>query len=250
MLGDITMAAGPAFSLVIAVMDEEDNVVPLVAEIAAALAPRDPKTWEVVFVDDGSRDRTVDLLLAQRGVLPNLRVLAHGANCGKSTALRTGIRAARHPIVVTMDGDLQNDPADIDVMLAPFAAGDQNLGLVAGQRIKREDTWSKRIASRLANRLRRRLLNDQARDSVCGWKAMRRDLYLTFPYFDNMHRFFIALAIREGFQVKLVDVKDRRRVHGRSKYTNWGRLLVGVPDLMGMIWLVRRAPGRPQTREL
>ena len=123
-------------------------------------------------------------------------------------------------------------------------------GLVAGQRIKREDTWSKRIASRLANRLRRRLLNDQARDSVCGWKAMKRDLYLAMPYFDNMHRFFIALAIREGQEIKLVDVKDRRRVHGKSKYTNWGRLLVGLPDILGMVWLVRRAPGRPATKEL
>lgn len=241
---------GPAFSLVIAVMDEEDNIVPLVAEIAQALKKRDSTAWEVIFVDDGSRDRTVELLLAQRGVLPNLRVLVHGTNCGKSTALRTGIHAARHPVIVTMDGDLQNDPADIDVMLAPFVAGNPRLGLVAGQRIKREDTFSKRIASRLANRVRRRLLNDQARDSVCGWKAMRRDLYLSFPFFDNMHRFFIALAIREGYEIALVDVKDRRRLHGRSKYTNWGRLLVGLPDMLGMVWLVRRAAGRPQTKEL
>lgn len=241
---------GPAFSLVIAVMDEEDNIAPLVAEIAQALKDRDPAGWEVIFIDDGSRDRTVELLLAQRGILANLRVLVHGENCGKSTALRTGIRAARHPVIVTMDGDLQNDPADIDVMLAPFADGNPRLGLVAGQRIKREDTFSKRIASRLANRVRRRLLNDQARDSVCGWKAMRRDLYLAFPFFDNMHRFFIALAIREGYEIALVDVKDRRRVHGRSKYTNWGRLLVGLPDMLGMVWLVRRAPGRPTIKEL
>lgn len=241
---------GPAFSLVIAVMNEEDNIAPLVAEIAQALEARDPAGWEVIFVDDGSRDRTVELLLAQRGVLANLRVLVHGKNCGKSTALRTGIGAARHPIIVTMDGDLQNDPADIDVMLAPFAEGNPRLGLVAGQRIKREDTFSKRIASRLANRIRRRLLNDQARDSVCGWKAMRRDLYLALPFFDNMHRFFIALAIREGYEIALVDVKDRRRVHGKSKYTNWGRLLVGLPDMLGMVWLVRRAPGRPQTKEV
>ena len=238
-----------AFSLVIAVMDEAENMAPLVGEIAAVLADSNPASFEVIFVDDGSRDGTAAVLAAQRGVLPGLRVIAHDRNYGKSTALRTGIRAARHDIVVTMDGDLQNDPADLFTMLAPFG-GDPRLGLVAGQRIKREDSWSKRIASRLANRLRRRLLKDGARDSVCGWKAMRRELYLAMPFFDNMHRFFIALAIREGWEVALVEVRDRRRVHGRSKYTNWGRLKVGIPDLLGMIWLTRRFRGEPGTKEM
>jgi dolichol-phosphate mannosyltransferase len=239
-----------AFSLVIAVMDEAENMAPLVREIADALAGNDPARQEVIFVDDGSRDGTAQVLAAQRAVLPGLRVIVHDRNYGKSTALRTGIRAARHDIVVTMDGDLQNDPADLFTMLAPFAEGDAELGLVAGQRIKREDSWSKRVASRIANRARRRLLKDGARDSVCGWKAMRRDLYLAMPFFDNMHRFFIALAIREGYRVALVDVGDRRRVHGRSKYTNWGRLKVGIPDLLGMIWLTRRFRGGPETKEV
>jgi dolichol-phosphate mannosyltransferase len=238
-----------AFSLVIAVMDEAENMAPLVAEIAAALSGVDPSRREVIFVDDGSRDGTAAVLAAQRAVLPDLRVISHDRNYGKSTALRTGIRAARHDIVVTMDGDLQNDPADIYTMLAPFAS-DPDLGLVAGQRIKREDTWSKRVASKIGNGLRRRLLHDGARDSVCGWKAMRRELYLAMPFFDNMHRFFIALAIREGYPIALVDVKDRRRVHGRSKYTNWGRLKVGIPDLFGAAWLLRRFRGRPGTKEL
>ncbi|HEX3756285.1 MAG TPA: glycosyltransferase family 2 protein [Rhizomicrobium sp.] len=238
-----------AFSLVIAVMDEEDNMAPLVREIADALAGSDPARAEVIFVDDGSRDGTVAALAAQRSVLPGLRIVRHDRNYGKSTALRTGIHAARHDIVVTMDGDLQNDPTDLFALLAPFER-DAGLGLVAGQRIKREDRWSKRIASRIANRLRRRLLKDGARDSVCGWKAMRRELYLVLPFFDNMHRFLIALAIREGSRIALVDVRDRRRVHGRSKYTNWGRLVVGIPDLLGVIWLARRFRGQPETKEL
>jgi dolichol-phosphate mannosyltransferase len=239
-----------AFSLVIAVMDEEENIAPLVREIADALVGSDPARREVIFVDDGSRDGTVAALLGQRAVLPDLRVIRHDRNYGKSTALRTGIGAARHDIVVTMDGDLQNDPADLFTLPAPFERGDAGLGLVAGQRIKREDSFSKRIASRIANRLRRRLLKDGARDSVCGWKAMRRELYLALPFFDNMHRFFIALAIREGWGVALVEVRDRRRVHGRSKYTNWGRLVVGIPDLLGVIWLTRRFRGRPGTKEV
>lgn len=238
------------FSLIVAVMNEKENMAPLIREIAAALAGRDPSSHEVIFIDDGSTDGTADELLSLRGELPSLRVLVHGRNMGKSAALRTGIRAARKDIVVTMDGDGQNDPADIHILLAPFAKGDPALGMVAGQRIRRQDTWSKRTASRLANRLRRWLLNDGARDSVCGWKAMRRELFLAMPYFDNMHRFFIALAIREGYAVQLIDVRDRPRAHGQSKYTNWGRLKVGVGDLLGTAWLSRRFRGRPETKEL
>jgi glycosyltransferase involved in cell wall biosynthesis len=238
------------FSLIVAVKDEKENMVPLVREIAAALAERDPSSYEVIFIDDGSRDGTAEELLSLRSALPSLRVLSHGRNLGKSAALRTGIRAAKRDIVVTMDGDGQNDPADIHKLIAPFASGDVKLGLVAGQRIKRQDRWSKRVASKLANRLRRWLLNDGARDSVCGWKALRRDLFLAMPYFDNMHRFLIALAIREGYEVRLIDVRDRPRVHGKSKYGNWDRLLVGIPDLFGVAWLSRRFRGQAQVREL
>lgn len=238
------------FSLIVAVMNEKENMAPLIREIAQALAGRDPASHEVIFIDDGSTDGTAEELCSLRPELPSLRVLIHRRNLGKSAALRTGIRAATKDIVVTMDGDGQNDPADIHLLLAPFAGGDVRLGLVAGQRIRRQDTWSKRTASKLANRLRRWLLRDGARDSVCGWKAMRRELFLAMPYFDNMHRFFIALAIREGYAVRLVDVRDRPRAHGVSKYTNWGRLKVGIADLLGTAWLGRRFRGQAEVEEI
>jgi len=248
------MAGETAFSLIVAVKDERENMAPLIAEIAAAMAGRDPSTYEAVFIDDGSSDGTEEELVRLKSLLPALRVLVHGRNLGKSAALRTGIRAARFPIVVTMDGDGQNDPADIHTMLAPFeelgdGAGPE-LGIVAGQRIKREDTFSKRWASKIANPIRRALLHDGTRDSVCGWKAMPREVFLALPYFDNMHRFLIALVMREGFSVKLIDVRDRPRAHGTSKYTNWGRLMVGIPDLFGVAWLMRRFRGKVQAKEL
>jgi dolichol-phosphate mannosyltransferase len=245
------MASVPVpFSLVVAVMNEKENMAPLIREIAATLAGCDPSSYEVLFIDDGSSDGTAQELASLRTVLPSLRVLVHKRNLGKSAALRTGIRAAGKDIVVTMDGDGQNDPADLHLLLAPFAQGDTRLGLVAGQRIKREDRWSKRAASKLANRLRRWLLHDGARDSVCGWKAMRRDLLLAMPYCDTMHRFFIALALREGYAVRLIDVRDRPRIHGTSKYTNWGRLKVGVADLLGTAWLSRRFRGQAEVSEI
>jgi glycosyltransferase involved in cell wall biosynthesis len=238
------------FSLIVAVKDEKENMAPLIGEIAVALKGRSTATYEVIFIDDGSGDGTAEELHHLKSMLPALRVLVHGRNLGKSAALRTGIRFARHEIVVTMDGDGQNDPADIHTMIAPFADAGPELGIVAGQRIKREDTWAKRMASKIGNRVRRWLLNDGARDSVCGWKAIRRDVFLSLPYFDNMHRFLIALTLREGFQAKLIDVRDRPRAHGRSKYTNWGRLMVGIPDLFGVAWLMRRFRGAAQAREL
>jgi len=239
-----------SFSLIVAVKDEKENMAPLIGEIAQAMRGRDPSTYEAIFIDDGSSDGTPEELVRLKPALPALRVLVHGRNLGKSAALRTGIRAAKYPIVVTMDGDGQNDPADVHIMIAPFAEGNPNLGIVAGQRIKRQDTFSKRWASKIANPIRRWLLNDGTRDSVCGWKAMPRDVFLALPYFDNMHRFLIALTLREGYEVKLIDVKDRLRAHGTSKYTNWGRLVVSIPDLFGVAWLMRRFRGTAQTREL
>ena len=241
---------GVAFSLIVAVKDERENMAPLIAEIAAAMQSRDPSTYEAIFIDDGSSDGTAEELVRLKSLLPSLRVLVHGRNLGKSMALRTGIRAAKHAVVVTMDGDGQNDPADIHIMIAPFAEGNPRLGIVAGQRIKRQDTFSKRWASKIANPIRRWLLNDGTRDSVCGWKAMPRDVFLALPYFDNVHRFLIALTMREGYEVRLIDVKDRLRAHGQSKYTNWGRLTVGIPDLFGVAWLMRRFRGTAQTKEL
>lgn len=238
------------FSLIVAVKDEKENMAPLISEIAQAMKGHDAATYEAIFIDDGSDDGTAEELVRLKSMLPTLRVLVHDRNMGKSAALRTGIRAARHGIVVTMDGDGQNDPADLHTMIAPFAGAGPELGIVAGQRIKREDTWAKRVASKIGNRVRRWLLNDGARDSVCGWKAIRRDVFLSLPYFDNMHRFLIALTLREGYKAKLIDVRDRPRAHGTSKYTNWGRLIVGIPDLFGVAWLMRRFRGQVQTREM
>src|ERR1700761_2563650 len=238
------------FSLIVAVKDEKENMAPLIAEIAQACAGLDHSAYEAIFIDDGSSDGTAEELASLKTVLPALRVLVHGRNLGKSAALRTGIKAARFPVVVTMDGDGQNDPADVHLMLAPFDGAGPELGIVAGQRIKRQDTFSKRWASKIANPVRRWLLNDGTRDSVCGWKAIRRDVFLSLPYFDNMHRFLIALTLREGYQIKLIDVKDRPRAHGTSKYTNWGRLMVGIPDLLGVAWLMRRFRGRADSREI
>ena len=239
--------AAPTISVVVPVKDEAGNVGPLAREIAAALTGQ---PHEILFVDDGSSDGTAQALAALKADLPQLRVLRHGKNLGQSRGIRSGVQAARGEIIVTLDGDGQNDPADIDLMLAPFESAGPELGIVAGQRIRRQDTFSKRWASKIANPIRRWLLNDGTRDSVCGWKAMPREVFLSLPYFDNMHRFLIALTMREGYQVKLIDVRDRPRSHGTSKYTNWGRLMVGIPDLFGVAWLMRRYRGRVDAREL
>ena len=238
------------FSLLVAVMDEEENIRPVLREVAAALQSCDPASYEILFVDDGSRDNTVRELLSLRGELPMLRVVKHERNFGKSTALRTGFLAAHKDVVVTMDGDGQNDPKDILRLVAPFGSRDPLLGLVAGQRIRRADTVRKQLASRWANRLRQAMLKDGARDSVCGLKAIRRDVFLQLPFFDNMHRFLIALVIREGYRTELIDVVDRPRAAGRSKYGVLDRLLVGIPDLFGVMWLRKRWRGRPAPQEL
>jgi len=238
------------FSLLVTVMDEEENIQLVLREVRGALKDCDPAQYEILFVDDGSKDNTVRELLAQRPELPMLRVVLHDRNYGKSAALRTGFQAARRDVVVTMDGDGQNDPNDILRLLAPFLGNDPMLGLVAGQRIRRADTRRKQIASRWANKLRQAALKDGARDSVCGLKAIRRDLFLRFPFFDNMHRYLIALAIREGYRTELIDVVDRPRAAGRSKYGVIDRALVGIPDLLGVMWLRRRFRGRPASKEV
>lgn len=238
------------FSLLITVMDEQDNIKPVLREIAVARKNCDPSSYEFVFVDDGSRDNTVAELLSLRTEMPMLRVVKHDRNFGKSTALRTGFLAARNDVVAMMDGDGQNDPKDVLRLIAPFKSGDPMLGLVAGQRIRRADTLRKQLASRWANRLRQSLLKDGARDSVCGLKAMRRDVFLRLPFFDNIHRYLIALVIREGYRTELIDVIDRPRAAGRSKYGVLDRALIGIPDLFGMVWLRRRWRGVPHSTEL
>jgi len=171
---------------------------------------------------------------------------------GQSRALRSGVRAARAPIVVTLDGDGQNDPADIPKLIAAFrAAGDNpNLAMVAGEREKREDSWKKRMASRYGNRIRRWMLSDNAKDTGCGLKLFRREAFLALPYFDHMHRYLITLMLREGYEVRFMPVGHRPRGAGRSKYGVWDRAAVGFSDLIGVIWLKRRFRGPDTPKEL
>jgi glycosyltransferase involved in cell wall biosynthesis len=227
----------PEVSVVVPVHDEEGAAAPLAEEIAAALAGSD---HEIVFVDDASRDKTREQLTALKARLPQLRVLTHRRNAGQSRAVRTGVLAARGDIIVTLDGDGQNDPADAPKLIERLRTGDARLALVGGERLKRQDTNAKRWASRTANGVRKRLLNDKADDTGCGLKAFRREAFLRLPYFDHMHRYLPALMIREGYEVDFLDVSHRARTTGRSKYTNLGRLWASLSDLLGVMWLRSR----------
>ncbi|MEI9888974.1 MAG: glycosyltransferase family 2 protein [Rhizomicrobium sp.] len=241
------MAIG--LSIVIPCKNEVDNVAPVARELAGALAGMDA---EIIFIDDGSTDGTAAALAALKGELPMLRVLRHERNAEKSRAVLNGARAARGEIVVTFDGDGQNDPQDIARLIAPFAADPgKRIGIVAGVRgARRQDTASRKVASRLANGFRRWMLNDQATDTACGLKAFRREVLLSLPFFDNYHRYFITLVLREGYEARFVDVNDRARMHGVSKYTNFGRAMVGISDLFGVRWLQRRAKQPAAVREI
>jgi dolichol-phosphate mannosyltransferase len=228
----------PDISVVVPVHDEQGAAGPLAREIAAAFAGR---AYEMVFVDDASRDGTLAELRALMAELPALRVLAHGSNAGQSRAVRTGVLAARGAIVVTLDGDGQNPPADAPRLADLLAASPPTVALVGGVRAKRQDTGAKRWASRWANRIRRRLLADDAADTGCGLKAFRREVFLRLPSFDHVHRYLPALMIREGFENRYLDVGHRHRETGRSKYTNWGRLIASLSDLLGVMWLKSRS---------
>src|SRR5258706_1805486 len=233
-------------SVVVPVQDEAGNVGPLAREIAAALAG---ESHEILFVDDGSTDGTDASLAALKSEIPQLRALRHSRNLGQSRGIRTGVQAARGDIIVTLDGDGQNDPADIPKLLAALRA-EPTVAMVSGVRVKRQDSASRRWASRMGNGFRSALLGDGARDTGCGFKAFRRAVFLELPYFDHIHRFLIALVLREGWQVRYVPVNHRPRLTGASKYTNFGRLLVSVQDLLGVRWLQRRYRGRAEIREL
>ena len=235
----------PEVSVVIPVFDEEGNVADLAGEIARAFEGR---SYEMIFVDDASRDGTLGALMALNAAHPQLRVLAHARNAGQSRALRTGAEAARGKVLVTLDGDGQTDPADAPALVERLMAGGPQLGLVGGLRLRRQDSWSKKVGSRIGNGVRRRILRDDALDTGCGLKAMWRSAYLSFPYFDHMHRFLPALAKREGLKVDFIEVRHRPRASGQSKYTNWRRLKASLGDLAGVVWLLNRArsPGGVQ----
>lgn len=228
----------PDISVVVPVHNEQGAAAPLAREIAAAFQGR---SYEMVFVDDASRDETLAELRSLMAELPTLRVLSHATNAGQSRAVRTGVMAARAPIVVTLDGDGQNPPADAPRLADLLAASPATVGLVGGVRSKRQDSEAKRWASRWANRIRKKLLADDADDTGCGLKAFRRDVFLRLPYFDHIHRYLPALMIREGYQNLYLDVDHRHREVGQSKYTNWGRLMASVSDLMGVVWLKSRS---------
>ena len=238
--------AAPVISVVVPVKDEAGNVGPLAREIAAALTG---EPHEILFVDDGSSDGTAQALAALKTGLPQLRVLRHGRNLGQSRGIRTGVQAARGEIIVTLDGDGQNDPADIPTLLTRLRT-EPELAMVSGVRVKRQDSASRRLASRLGNGFRSALLGDGATDTGCGLKAFRRQAFLDLPYFDHLHRFLIAMIQREGGKVAYVAVNHRPRLTGASKYTNFGRLLVSVQDLLGVRWLQRRHRGPSYIREL
>jgi dolichol-phosphate mannosyltransferase len=240
------MTGGIAVSVVVPVKDEAGNVGPLAREIAAALKA---EPHEIIFVDDGSTDATAAELRALKAEIPTLRILRHARNLGQSRSIRSGVMAARGGLVVTLDGDGQNDPADIPKLLV-LLRSDPGLAMVSGVRVKRQDKASRRLASRLGNGLRNALLGDGASDTGCGLKAFHRDMFLALPYFDHMHRFLIALTQREGGRVGYAPVNHRPRLQGASKYTNFGRLLVSVHDLLGVRWLQRRHRGPSKTEEL
>jgi dolichol-phosphate mannosyltransferase len=237
----------PAISVVVPVKNEASNIAPLVAEIAAALQDR---AFEIVYVNDGSKDATEAELLGLMAQSPWLRQIRHNESHGQAAAVRTGVAMARAPIVVTLDGDCQNDPAAIPTMIAMLEAGAPRLGLVAGQRTGRKATVFKKLQSRIANGVRRAFLKDGTRDTGCGLKAFRRDVFLSLPYFDGLHCFLPALVRREGFDVGYVDVLDRPRTRGLSNYGLWNRLWVGIFDTVGVLWLIRRAKHVPQPEEV
>ena len=227
-------------SVVVPVHNERDNVAPLVREIEAALAPL-ALAFEIVYVDDHSRDDTLAQLRALKAAHPRLRVLHHRTQSGQSTALRTGIKAARGRWIATLDGDGQNDPADIPKLLAARDAGSPKIKLYAGWRVQRRDSGSKRWASRIANAIRSRLLRDETPDTGCGIKLFERAVFLDLPYFDHMHRYLPALVKRAGWQSISVPVNHRERTAGQSKYNNLQRAWVGLKDLRGVAWLIQRS---------
>lgn len=236
----MTTPADPELSIVIAVLNEEENIAAVVAEIDEKLAGR--LRFEVVFVDDGSTDDTARRVREAAARHPYIRLVQHRRCCKKSAALVTGTRAARAEWIATMDGDGQNDPQDLLNLFAATQDADApaGLGLVAGQRRRRNDTRLKQLSSRIANTVRMGLSGDRTPDAACGLKVYRRAAFLELPRFDNMHRFLSALFQRQGAAVVSVLVDDRPRLHGESKYGLHNRLWVGITDLLGVMWLSRR----------
>jgi dolichol-phosphate mannosyltransferase len=233
----------PDISVVIPVRNEQDNVAALIDETLRALEGR--CEFEVLFVDDGSDDATLEVLRVRaRRYTERIRILRHAESCGQSAAIHSGVLAARHPLIVMLDGDGQNDPVDIPRLVKPLTGAGPKVDMTIGRRELRQDSWNRRLSSRIANGVRSRLLHDGIPDAGCGIRAIRRDTYLALPYFDHMHRFMPALVQRGGGRVEAIVVRHRPRKHGRSKYGIRNRLWAGIVDLFGVRWLQRRV-GRP-----
>jgi dolichol-phosphate mannosyltransferase len=240
--------AAVAVSIVVPVRNEAENIAPLIAEIASALDGRWP--YEIIYVNDGSTDATAERLTAVMKQRENLRQIRHVTSSGQSAAVRSGVRAARGVIVATLDGDGQNNPAFLPDLIAAIENGGERVGLAAGLRVGRKDTGFKKIQSRIANGVRNAILRDGTRDTGCGLKAFRREVFLMMPYFDGLHRFLPALMRREGYEIAYVEVVDRPRRSGVSNYGFFDRLWIGIMDLAGVWWLIRRKkPTRVATEE-
>lgn len=237
----------PTVSVVVPVYNEEGAAVQVAHEIDEVFSKAyGADGFEIIMVDDRSTDASFTRLVETRRAIPALRVLRHEQNSGKSAAIRSGVFAARSNIIVTLDGDGQNPPADGARLAGILLRAPASVGLVAGQRRNRQDTASKKWASRWANGIRKSLLNDNCDDTACGLKAIRREVFLRLPFFDQLHRYLPALVNREGYDTLLEPVDDRARTTGQSKYTNIGRLAVALSDLPGVMWLNRRLrkPGK------
>jgi dolichol-phosphate mannosyltransferase len=240
--------AAVAVSIVVPVRNEAENISPLIAEIAAALDGR--WAYEIIYVNDGSTDATGERLAATMKARANLRLIRHAVSSGQSAAVRSGVRAARGSIVATLDGDGQNNPAFLPDLIAAIENGGEPMGLAAGQRVGRKDTGFKKLQSRIANGVRNAILRDGTRDTGCGLKAFRREVFLAMPYFDGLHRFLPALVRREGYEIAYVDVIDRPRHSGVSNYGFFDRLWIGIMDLAGVWWLIRRKKPTPVATEV
>ncbi|MCB1392640.1 glycosyltransferase family 2 protein [Nitrobacter sp.] len=238
----------PTVSIVVPVRNEADNIAPLIDEIAAALDGR--WDYEIVYVDDGSTDATAARLTAIMANRGTVRQIRHETSSGQSAAVRTGVRAARASIVATLDGDGQNNPEFLPALIIAIEKGEGRIGLAAGQRVGRKDTGFKKFQSRIANKVRSWVLSDGTRDTGCGLKAFRREVFLSLPYFDGLHRFLPALVRREGYDITYVDVTDRPRRSGVSNYGFFDRLWIGIIDLAGVWWLIRRKKSTPVATEV
>ena len=241
-------AAETSVSIVVPVRNEAENIMPLVGEIAAALDGR--WNYEIVYINDGSTDATADRIGAAMKEHKNLRQLCHKVSSGQSAAIRSGVRAARGAIVATLDGDGQNNPVFLPALIMAIENGGGRVGLAAGQRVGRKDTGFKKIQSRIANGVRSTILHDGTRDTGCGLKAFPREVFMALPYFDGLHRFLPALVRREGYEIAYVDVIDRPRHSGVSNYGFFDRLWIGIMDLAGVWWLIRRKKPTPVATEV